>query len=51
MYLLHCVRTRQYLSIGEFGTDIKEMDKIKAKMDKNEHENGKSVQEPEVGNQ
>ncbi|GJW79951.1 hypothetical protein Tco_0143926 [Tanacetum coccineum] len=34
----HCVRTRQYLSMGEFGTDIKEMDKIKAKTDKAEHE-------------
>ncbi|GKD93026.1 hypothetical protein Tco_1372863 [Tanacetum coccineum] len=33
------------------GTDIKEMDKIKAKTDKNEHENGKSAQEPGVGNQ
>ncbi|GJV70837.1 putative reverse transcriptase domain-containing protein [Tanacetum coccineum] len=29
-------------------TDIKEMDKIKTKPDKNEHENGKSAQEPGV---
>ncbi|GJV85231.1 hypothetical protein Tco_1525129 [Tanacetum coccineum] len=30
------------------GTDIKEMDKIKAKTDKHEHGNGMSAQEPEV---
>ncbi|GJU02775.1 putative reverse transcriptase domain-containing protein [Tanacetum coccineum] len=35
----HCVRTRQYLSMGEFGTNIKEMDKNqRLKMDKAEHE-------------
>ncbi|GJS28365.1 hypothetical protein Tco_0488985 [Tanacetum coccineum] len=32
--------------MGEFGTDIEKMDKIKAKIDKTRHENGKSAQEP-----
>ncbi|GJQ91746.1 hypothetical protein Tco_0002885 [Tanacetum coccineum] len=33
---------------GSVGTDIKEMDKIKAKTDKHEHGNGMSAQEPGV---
>ncbi|GKA22729.1 hypothetical protein Tco_0708691, partial [Tanacetum coccineum] len=38
----HCMRTRQYLSMGEFGTDIKEMDK--SKTDKAKHNNVMSAQ-------
>ncbi|GKC44510.1 hypothetical protein Tco_1062232 [Tanacetum coccineum] len=36
------------LVISSIGTNIKEMDKIKAKTDKTGHENGKSAQEPGV---
>ncbi|GJY64365.1 retrovirus-related pol polyprotein from transposon TNT 1-94 [Tanacetum coccineum] len=38
----------EYISLSGCCTDIKEMDKIKAKTDKHEHGNGMSAQEPEV---
>ncbi|GKB80856.1 hypothetical protein Tco_0947751 [Tanacetum coccineum] len=40
---VHCVRTRQYLSMGDFGNGYSLKDKNKAKTDKMEHGNGKSV--------
>nr|GEY44009.1 reverse transcriptase domain-containing protein [Tanacetum cinerariifolium] len=35
--LVHCVRTRQYLSMGDFGNRYHQKDKIQAKPDKTEH--------------
>ncbi|GJU31185.1 putative ribonuclease H-like domain-containing protein [Tanacetum coccineum] len=40
----HCVRTWQYLNIGDFGNEYQEKDKTKAKPDETEHEIRKSME-------